>query len=65
MTRATPPERTFVSRCPSCQRLMADTAKPHCDWKTNNQCDWMHCKCGATISQDGIWVNGTRRGVAS
>ena len=65
MSATKPPERKFVTRCPSCKRLMADTAKPHCDWKTNSQCDWMRCSCGTQIMQDGTWVNGAQRGVAS
>ena len=57
--------RKFVSRCPSCEQLMADSAKPHCDWKISPQCPWMRCMCGAIISTNGTWINGKERGVAS
>ena len=48
-----PPERTFPPRCAICHGLLADTGKPHCDWRTNHQCPWMTCKCGAIIRADG------------
>lgn len=69
MTAPTPspaprPERSFPVRCPDCQQLLADTAKPHCDWTTNQVCDWMRCKCGTHINPAGTWTNGFRRGVA-
>lgn len=57
--------RKFVSHCPFCKRLMADSAKPHCDYKISPQCPWMRCKCGAIISENGTWTNGKERGVAS
>ena len=48
-----PPERNFPPRCPMCKKFLCDVASPHCDWKTNHQCAWMSCKCGAIIRQDG------------
>jgi hypothetical protein len=67
MTTPTPepvrPERSFPPRCPDCQRLMADTGKPHC--KDNDACDWLRCTCGAVVNQVGTWTNGLRRGEAA
>jgi len=46
-----PQDRKFPPRCPNCDRLLAEHAKPHCDWKTHPRCSWMSCKCGANIAQ--------------
>jgi hypothetical protein len=49
-----PQDRKFPPRCPNCTRLLADSAKPHCDWKNNRQCSWMRCKCGMNIAQASL-----------
>ena len=44
-------ERKYPSHCPACDRLLAEHAKPHCDWKSHPHCSWMRCECGANIAQ--------------
>jgi len=43
-------ERSFPSRCPSCRRLNADAANPHC---ASPSCPWLRCTCGAVSNEDG------------
>ena len=50
-------ERKYPSRCPACDKLLAEHAKPHCDWKSHPalQLDalrmWCeHCPGGMTAT---------------
>lgn len=46
-----PRDRQFPSRCPKCNRLLADSGDRHCPSKTNLHCPWLRCRCGTNIRQ--------------
>lgn len=38
-----------LNKCPNCDALFAEGAKPHC--RGNEDCTWVKCECGKTIDR--------------